>query len=289
MSATDGTPSTVADQLLQVTRCMCRNPWGSELPKRGWTVALLLALTFGAHPALGSPIGGDRLLNIFEGLDDYGPMWQAFNRVFPTQTHALFDEVSAKYAKGGNGSAGAISAELIQRAQQLLWDNRRFVLSAPDDRLLAWATTQATNLRDLRGEDVAECAYAALHGGPPPKVTPASARVRIRITISELSLVEGGRDSAVDRSALSAGDVATVIEAAREAGASPEALDAWQHGTLATGSPEEQCDIAITITGALSNVPPSVAGRVVELTLRAGTKGSPDVQFGPLRSDGADR
>lgn len=206
-------------------------------------------------------------------------MWQAFNRVFPTETLASFEEVSAKYAKGGNGSAAAITAELIQRSQQLLWDNRHFVLSAPDDRLLAFAVTEAVNFRDLQGEDLNECAYAAQHGTPPQTVTPASARVRIRITIAELSLVEAGRDSPTIHAAPSATDISTVVEAARELGASPEALDAWQHGALAARSPKEQCDVAIAITDALSRVPPSVAGRVVETTLRAGThQESPNVR-----------
>jgi len=249
------------------------------MAKKVWCGMLLLVLVFGARPALGSPTAGERLLSIFEGLDDYGPMWQAFNRVFPSETHALFEEVSAKYAKGGNGSAGAISTELVQRAQQLLWDNRHFVLSAPDDRLMTFAATQAVNLRDLRGEDVNECAYAAQHGGPPQTVTPASARVRIRITIAELSLVEGGRDAPADHGAPSASDISTVIEAAGDMGASPEALDSWRQGALAARPPKEQCDTAIAINDALSKVSPPVAGRVVETTLRAGThQESPAVQ-----------
>ena len=210
------------------------------------------------------------LLSVFESLDDYGPMWRAFHRVFPAETKAMFEEVATKYAKGGNGSAIAITRELIQRGAQLLQSNRRFMRDAPDERLQAFAASQAGMLRGLRVEDVTECAYASQNGWPPQDAKPGSVQAMIRMTIAELNLIEGGRDTPAVHGALSAKDVSVVIAAARAAKAPQEGLDAWEFGALWTRPPKEQCDTVIAIDDALSTVSPPLAGGFVEATLLSG-------------------
>ena len=153
----------------------------------------------------------------------------------------------------------------------------RSLIAAPAPALAEIADDYAKLLRDLKAENVAECANFGLYGAPPPDAAGRSRIVKVdldaigSLEVRAAKAAEAG--GAVRRGSLSAADRAAWSAAMNRHYA--RASELWSGQAFDSASTVEQCDATVALFAGAADLPEVASGNVLAHILAPDKDGLP--------------
>ena len=200
------------------------------------------------------------VLNAWESEPSNGAFIKKLEAAFPADMLAAAE--AALHKSRGGASATELQRFVTASGADLMQRNSHYLLSAPDENLVALVAATAETMVALRTTNVSACAMLVGAAGPDQSLDGNSPTFKALI-----AAIVAGRDSPVRRGAPTSDDLQLFGAAVRNIDFSDAAKAQLIHPSASPPSQEVQCEIGIGTMHALASIRGDAAGRIIAQTM----------------------